>query len=114
MAKSVPNGNVSAQKQAALTRDISVYSEVQLSRLDHQLPLPSVLEAPFKLVSGPPTTAAGSPEEIAKLFPQLYGQPSVQLVPSDTAALKSDRKLNRPEIEHRCRAFWWPSSRWSQ
>lgn len=94
MAKSVPNGDASAQKQAAPTRDISVYSEVQSSRLDHQLPLPSVLEAPFKLVSGPPTTAAGSPEEIAKLFPQLYGQASVQLVPSDTAALKSDRKLN--------------------
>nr|ABK26333.1 unknown [Picea sitchensis] len=94
MKEFVSNGDVSAHKQAALTRDISVYSEVQSSRLDHQLPLPSVLEAPFKLVSGPPTTAAGSPEDIAKLFPQLYGQPSVHLVPSDTAALKSDRKLN--------------------
>lgn len=94
MKESVSNGNAFGQKQAALTRDISVYSEVQSSRLDHQLRLPSVLKAPFKLVSGPPTTAAGSPEDIAKLFPQLYGQPSVHLEPSDTTALQSDRKLN--------------------
>uniref|UniRef100_A0A0D6R478 Pyrophosphate--fructose 6-phosphate 1-phosphotransferase subunit beta n=1 Tax=Araucaria cunninghamii TaxID=56994 RepID=A0A0D6R478_ARACU len=82
-----------AQKAAASTRDVSVYSEVQSSRLDHQLPLPGVLKGAFKLVSGPPTTAAGNPEEIAKLFPKLYGQPSVSFVASDTPVLKSDQKL---------------------
>eukprot|EP00252_Welwitschia_mirabilis_P011876 TRINITY_DN2638_c0_g2_i1.p1 TRINITY_DN2638_c0_g2~~TRINITY_DN2638_c0_g2_i1.p1 ORF type:complete len:566 (-),score=118.83 TRINITY_DN2638_c0_g2_i1:423-2120(-) len=90
----VSNGFASSGKEAALARDISVYSDVQASRLDQNLPLPSVLEAPFKLVQGPATSAAGNPEEIAKLFPNLYGQPSVQLKPSDTPALNSDEKLN--------------------
>ncbi|RWW30940.1 hypothetical protein GW17_00004466 [Ensete ventricosum] len=40
----------------------SVYSEVQTSRLNHPLRLPSVLKGPFKLVDGPPSSAAGNPD----------------------------------------------------
>ncbi|PKA47853.1 Pyrophosphate--fructose 6-phosphate 1-phosphotransferase subunit beta [Apostasia shenzhenica] len=62
----------------------SVYSEVQTSRLNHPLPLPSVLKSSFEIVDGPPSSAAGNPEEIAKLFPCLFGQPSASLVPTGT------------------------------
>ncbi|CAL9060489.1 pyrophosphate--fructose 6-phosphate 1-phosphotransferase subunit beta-like [Musa acuminata AAA Group] len=58
----------------------SVYSEVQTNRLHHPLPLPSVLKGPFKLLDGPPSSAAGNPDEIAKLFPNMFGQPSAKLV----------------------------------
>ncbi|XP_020259124.1 pyrophosphate--fructose 6-phosphate 1-phosphotransferase subunit beta-like [Asparagus officinalis] len=57
-------------------------SEVQTSRLNHPLPLPSVLKSPFKIADGPPSSAAGNPDEIAKLFPKLFGQPSAMLVPT--------------------------------
>ncbi|CAH9125519.1 unnamed protein product [Cuscuta epithymum] len=70
-----------ASAKASTGRYASVYSEVQNSRLDHPLPLPSVLRNPFKVVDGPASSAAGHPEEIAKLFPSLFGQPSAALVP---------------------------------
>lgn len=41
-------------------RGTSVYSEVQASRIDHSLPLPSVLKSPFKIADGPPSSAAGN------------------------------------------------------
>ncbi|VAI84792.1 unnamed protein product [Triticum turgidum subsp. durum] len=70
----------------------SVYSEVQTSRIAHALPLPSVLRSHFTLADGPASTAAGSPDEIAKLFPCLYGQPSAAVVqsaePVETKPLK--------------------------
>ncbi|KAF0904792.1 hypothetical protein E2562_037151 [Oryza meyeriana var. granulata] len=53
-----------------------------MSRLKHALPLPSVICSPFDLAEGPASSAAGNPDEIAKLFPNLFGQPSVSLVPS--------------------------------
>lgn len=101
----------------------SVYSEVQVSRIDHALPLPSVFKSPFKIVDGPPSSAAGNSgqsinhptvllnrimllriwsvlfgfvvtEEIAKLFPNLYGQPSALLVSDQSNdSVMSDRKL---------------------
>lgn len=74
-------------------RAASVYSEVQTSRLNHTLPLPSVLKKPFKVDDGPKSSAAGNPDEIAKLFPNLFGQPSASLVPSETEGLRSDQKL---------------------
>ncbi|KAF3571551.1 hypothetical protein F2Q69_00063495 [Brassica cretica] len=70
----------------------SVYSEVQLSRINNALPLPSVLKGAFKIVEGPASSAAGNPDEIAKLFPGLYGQPSVSVVP-DPSAASSGQKL---------------------
>ncbi|RLM92477.1 pyrophosphate--fructose 6-phosphate 1-phosphotransferase subunit beta [Panicum miliaceum] len=63
----------------------SVYSEVQTSRLHHALQLPSVLSSQFSLVDGPPSSATGNPDEIAKLFPNLFWQPSAALVPAKEA-----------------------------
>ncbi|XP_077216797.1 pyrophosphate--fructose 6-phosphate 1-phosphotransferase subunit beta-like [Tasmannia lanceolata] len=72
-------------------RVADVYSEVQTSRLNYPLPLPSVLKKPFQIIDGPKSSAAGNPDEIAKLFPKLFGQPSAKLVPSDSPP--SDQKL---------------------
>ncbi|XP_043689176.1 pyrophosphate--fructose 6-phosphate 1-phosphotransferase subunit beta [Telopea speciosissima] len=71
----------------------SVYSEVQTSRLNHPLPLPSVLKNPFNIVEGGPSSAAGNPDEIAKLFPNLFGQPSSMLVSSDSAENQLNHSL---------------------
>ncbi|KAH6558292.1 hypothetical protein KP509_1Z070600 [Ceratopteris richardii] len=74
-------------------KDISAYSVVQVDRLNHTPPLPSVLLGSFKLEHGPPSSAAGNPDEIAKLFPNLFGQPSAQSVPSSAPTLQTDVKL---------------------
>ncbi|XP_006656840.1 pyrophosphate--fructose 6-phosphate 1-phosphotransferase subunit beta [Oryza brachyantha] len=79
-------GAAQASNAPAPGRLASVYSEVQTSRLKHALPLPSVLRSPFALADGPASSAAGNPGEIAKLFPNLFGQPSVSLVPSPEPA----------------------------
>ncbi|GAB4826532.1 hypothetical protein Ancab_033427 [Ancistrocladus abbreviatus] len=96
-AAAVANGGVSTGKSTPSAptagRFASVYSELQRSRLDHSLPLPSVLNGNFKVVDGPCSSAAGNPDEIAKLFPCLFGQPSSVLVPSNTEAVGSDQKL---------------------
>ncbi|XWS15529.1 hypothetical protein CRYUN_Cryun34aG0007900 [Craigia yunnanensis] len=90
----VTNGDVAAVKTAQVEgRVASVYSEVQTSRIDHALPLPSVLRNPFKIVDGPPSSAAGNPDEIAKLFPNVFGQPSAMLVPNGADSIRSDQKL---------------------
>ncbi|XP_022723720.1 pyrophosphate--fructose 6-phosphate 1-phosphotransferase subunit beta isoform X2 [Durio zibethinus] len=90
----VTNGDVAAFTMAPVAgRVASVYSEVQTSRIDHALPLPSVLRNPFKIVDGPPSSAAGNPDEIAKLFPNLFGQPSAMLVPNEADSIRSDQKL---------------------
>ncbi|CAK9181687.1 unnamed protein product [Ilex paraguariensis] len=60
-ASLVANGNIAAVKPSVTGRFASVYSEVQNSRLDHALPLPSVLKNPFKVVDGPASSAAGHP-----------------------------------------------------
>ncbi|CAN4078416.1 unnamed protein product [Withania somnifera] len=88
------NGDLaSSVKSPGTGRYASVYSEVQNSRLDHPLPLPSVLRSSFKVVNGPPSSAAGHLEEIAKLFPSLYGQPSVSLVPDDSGDVSMNQSL---------------------
>ncbi|KAH1262094.1 Pyrophosphate--fructose 6-phosphate 1-phosphotransferase subunit beta [Glycine max] len=74
-------------------RFAAVYSEVQNSCIDHELPLPSVLKSPFIIVDSPQSSAAGNPEEIAKPFPKLFGQPSAALVSSDSHAPHANRKL---------------------
>lgn len=85
--------SASAAAKPVSGRYASVYSELQSSRLDHPLPLPSVIRNPFQIVDGPPSSAAGSPDEIAKLFPNLFGQPSALLVPADSRVAESNRKL---------------------
>ncbi|KAL6546789.1 hypothetical protein OROMI_022510 [Orobanche minor] len=86
------NGD-SAVKTPSTGRYAAVYSEVQNSRLGHPLPLPSVLKSSFKVVDGPPSSAAGNPDEIAKWFPCLFGQPSANLVPGDSTENLSGRGL---------------------
>ncbi len=59
----VANGDIAAGKPASAPvagRVASVYSEVQTSRIDHALPLPSVLRSSFNIVDGPASTAAGN------------------------------------------------------
>ncbi|KAF5728560.1 pyrophosphate--fructose 6-phosphate 1-phosphotransferase subunit beta [Tripterygium wilfordii] len=87
----VNNGDI--KSSPATGRVASVYSEVQTSRIDHSLPLPSVLRNPFKIVDGPVSSSAGNSGEIAKLFPNLFGQPSAMLVPNEVDTLSSDLKL---------------------
>ncbi|KAL0012245.1 hypothetical protein SO802_007353 [Lithocarpus litseifolius] len=92
----VPNGDIAAVLSASAPvtgRLAVVYSEVQRSRIDHALPLPSVLRNSFKIVDGPASSAAGNPDEIAKLFPHVFGQPSTLLVPSDSDVFRPDQKL---------------------
>ncbi|ONI09862.1 hypothetical protein PRUPE_4G014600 [Prunus persica] len=92
----VANGGVAAGEAVAAPvtgRVAAVYSEVQSSRIDHALPLPSVLTKPFKVVDGPASSAAGNPDEIAKLFPNVFGQPSALLVPSDSDSALPQQKL---------------------
>lgn len=90
----VANGDLSPVTSGTVKgRVASVYSEVQTSRIGHALPLPSVLKNPFKIVDGPASSAAGNPDEIAKLFPNLFGQPSALLVPDGADAVRSDEKL---------------------
>ncbi|KAJ0983858.1 hypothetical protein J5N97_002214 [Dioscorea zingiberensis] len=71
----------------------AVYSEVQTSRLNHPLPLPSVIRGSFKIVDGPASSAAGNPDEIAKLFPKLFGQPSAVLVPTGSVPSEMNKTL---------------------
>ncbi|KAM1005221.1 hypothetical protein ACFX13_005361 [Malus domestica] len=96
-ASLVANGGAAAAVEAVPApvtgRVASVYSEVQASRIDHALPLPSVLKKPFKVVEGPASSAAGNPEEIAKLFPNVFGQPSALLAPSDSVSGLPEQKL---------------------
>ncbi|XP_052202843.1 pyrophosphate--fructose 6-phosphate 1-phosphotransferase subunit beta-like [Diospyros lotus] len=89
------NGDYAAAKSTAPVtgRVAAVYSEIQNSRLHHVLPLPSVLRKPFMIVDGPASPAAGSPDEIAKLFPCLFGQPSAALVPADLGEFPSGQSL---------------------
>ncbi|KAK4392529.1 Pyrophosphate--fructose 6-phosphate 1-phosphotransferase subunit beta [Sesamum angolense] len=74
---------MAANGATARRRSSSDYSEVQASRLGTSLSLPDVLRNSFKVVDGPPSSATGNPDEIAKLFPVLFGQPSAKIVPAD-------------------------------
>ncbi|KAJ1280964.1 hypothetical protein BS78_04G272500 [Paspalum vaginatum] len=76
---------MAAANEPSPGRLASVYSEVQTSRLHHALQLPTVLCSQFSLVDGPPSSATGNPDEIANLFPNLFGQPSTALVPAREA-----------------------------
>lgn len=74
-------------------RDVSVYSLVQASRLEHIPPLPSVFQGHFKLSHGPPSSAAGHPQEIKELFPSLFGQPSVRMVACEGPCYNEEQTL---------------------
>ncbi|KAL9671536.1 hypothetical protein QQ045_009105 [Rhodiola kirilowii] len=89
----VSNGAAAKDSTPVSGRLASVYSEVQKSRLDVTLPLPSVLKNGFKVIEGPTSSAAENPDEIAKLFPNLYGQTSAVMVPSESGGLEAEQKL---------------------
>ncbi|KAF2303695.1 hypothetical protein GH714_021304 [Hevea brasiliensis] len=77
----VINGEVPTVKSSPATgRFASVYSELQASRIDHSLPVPSVLKNPFKVVEGPQA-------------PLLAIQPSSMFVPNGADAVHSNLKL---------------------
>lgn len=61
VAAALANGEIASAKTLNTGRYASVYSEVQNSRLDHALSLPSVLKNPFLVVDGPLSSAAGNP-----------------------------------------------------
>ncbi|KAH9619922.1 hypothetical protein KSS87_005944 [Heliosperma pusillum] len=121
-AAAVANGGISTVKStspAEFARYSTVYSELQRSRIEHSLPLPRVLAGNFNVIDGPISSAAGHPDqssmlaflvwivvkisyfawliasrdEIAKLFPCVFGQPSSIMVPSDSEGLSSAQKL---------------------
>ncbi|KAJ4730094.1 Pyrophosphate--fructose 6-phosphate 1-phosphotransferase subunit beta [Melia azedarach] len=83
-----PNGSATT---TAVEKDLlsSVHSELQASRLNLSLPLPSVLKSSFNVVDGPPSSAAGNPEKIAQLFPNVFGQSSAKLVPGSGSAVEN-------------------------
>ncbi|KAL3623722.1 hypothetical protein CASFOL_032538 [Castilleja foliolosa] len=54
------------------------------------LPLPEVLRNSFKVVDGPPPEIQ---DEIAKLFPCVFGQPSAMLVPGDASTALPNQSL---------------------
>ncbi|KAH7569429.1 hypothetical protein JRO89_XS06G0160900 [Xanthoceras sorbifolium] len=84
----VVNGDIATSMSGAVTgRVASVYSEVQTSRIDHSLPLPSRSRKKNLMCFG------FCVDEIAKLFPNLFGQPSAMLVPNSTDSLRPDQKL---------------------
>ncbi|KAJ0079639.1 hypothetical protein Patl1_24560 [Pistacia atlantica] len=45
----------------------------KLACIDHARPLPSVLLNPFKIVEGHASSSVGNRDDIAKLFPNLFG-----------------------------------------
>ncbi|GER57226.1 phosphofructokinase family protein, partial [Striga asiatica] len=93
LSESIDRNPSMAANPVAPGRSASDYSELQASRLAVSLPLPEVLRKSFKVVDGPPSSAAGNPDEIAKLFPSLFGQPSAMLVPSDASTAIPDKSL---------------------
>lgn len=66
----ISNGEAAVKSNPAPVsgRVSSVYSEVQSSRIDHNLPLPSVLRSSFTIVDGPPSSAAGNPGTLRSIY----------------------------------------------
>ncbi|KAK2649056.1 hypothetical protein Ddye_016545 [Dipteronia dyeriana] len=58
------NGSATTVKSDGLGRLASDYSELQSSRLDVSLPLPSVLKNSFNDVDGPPSSGTGDSEDV--------------------------------------------------
>lgn len=85
-------GSKSAGSGTEGIRNISAYSDLQTARLSFVPPLPRVLRGPVVAKYGPPTSSAGNPEDIKALFPNLFGQPSVDLLADTSAAPGSEKK----------------------
>jgi len=60
-------------------------SALQIARAAYQPKLPKALQGAVKVKEGAATQSVDNQEEIKKLFPNTYGMPVVEFVPSDTA-----------------------------
>lgn len=60
-------------------------SALQIARAAYQPKLPKALQGAVKIKEGEPTQSVDNQEEIKSLFPNTYGMPVVEFVPSDTA-----------------------------
>ena len=58
-------------------------SALQIARAAYQPKLPAGLRGCVSIKEGEPTQSVGDQEEIKKLFPNTYGMPLVEFVPSD-------------------------------
>ena len=58
-------------------------SALQIARATYQPKLPAGLRGNVSIKEGAPTQSVGDQEEIKKLFPNTYGMPLVDFVPSD-------------------------------
>ena len=58
-------------------------SALQIARAAYKPKLPAGLRAGVSIKEGEPTQSVGDQEEIKKLFPNTYGMPLVEFVPSD-------------------------------
>lgn len=63
-------------------------SALQIARAAYQPKLPKALQGAVKVKEGAPTQSVDNQEEIKKLFPNTYGMPVVEFVPSDEANTK--------------------------
>ncbi len=66
-------------------------SDLQIARASYQPKLPVALQGAVKVKEGEPTQSVDNQEEIKKLFPNTYGMPVVEFVPSDVA---NNQKMN--------------------
>ena len=63
-------------------------SALQIGRAAYQPKLPKALQGAVKIKEGEPTQSVDNQDEIKKLFPNTYGMPVVEFVPSDEANCK--------------------------
>ena len=66
-------------------------SALQIARGAYQPKLPKGLQGAVKAVEGAPTQSVDNQEEIKALFPNTYGMPIVEFVPSEVA---NNTKMN--------------------
>ena len=66
------NTNAPTVKKDGPGRLASVYSELQASRLNVSLPLPSVLKTTFNVVDGAPSSASGNPGIVPLIYICIY------------------------------------------
>jgi len=67
-------------------------SALQIARAAYQPKLPKGLQGVVTLKEGKPTQSVGDQEEIKKLFPNTYGLPLVEFVPSEDKASDAGNK----------------------
>jgi len=60
-------------------------SALQIARKAYVPKLPKALQGAVKIKEGAPTQSVDNQEEIKKLFPNTYGMPVIEFVPSDEA-----------------------------